>query len=163
RWPCGDADAWHGRCNLPWQFLRASARGEPSWRQSSVPLLRFFARAKRGDEEDRMDDRSAKVLVAVAIGAVLYFARAAFIPVALALVPSLVLSGPVEALQRRRVPRGVSAAVIVVVVLSLIAGAAASFWSPAQEWYAKAPQTVATIRAKVGPIARIMNRLDELR
>src|SRR5262249_20347004 len=111
----------------------------------------------------RVPDRPIKVLVAIAVGAVLYFASAAFIPVALALLPSLVLSGPIEALQRRRVPRPVGAALIVVVVLSLIAGGVASFWNPAQEWYAKAPQTVATIRAKVGPIAQIMNRLDELR
>jgi len=110
-----------------------------------------------------MNDRAAKVVVAVTVAAVLYFAHSAFIPVALALLLSLVLSGPIEALQRKRVPRGVSAAVIVLIVLSLAAGGVASLWGPAQEWYAKAPRTMATIKAKVGPIAKIVNRFDELR
>jgi len=110
-----------------------------------------------------MADRVAKVVVVVTVAAVLYFAHSAFVPVALALLLSLVLSGPVEALQKKCIPRGVSAAVIVLLVLSLAAGGVASLWGPAQEWYAKAPRTVATIKAKVGPIAKIMNRFDELR
>ncbi len=106
---------------------------------------------------------AAKVIVLVAVAAVLYLAHAAFIPVFLALLLSLILSGPVEALHKRGVPRGLSAAAIVLIALSLAAGAAASFWAPAQDWYVKAPKTMAIIRAKVKPIATIMNRFDELR
>jgi predicted PurR-regulated permease PerM len=105
---------------------------------------------------------AAKVVVAVTLAAVLYVAHAAFIPVFLALLLSLVLSGPVEMLHRRRVPRALSAAVIVMIALSLMAGVTASLWTPAQEWYAKAPHTLATIKAKVGPVAKAMHRLDDL-
>jgi predicted PurR-regulated permease PerM len=103
------------------------------------------------------------VLAIGAVGALLYFAHAAFIPVALALLLSLVLSGPVEALQRRGVSRSFGAAVILVVVLALMAGVVASLWSPAQEWYAKAPQTIATVKKRVRPVVSMLRRLDDLR
>jgi predicted PurR-regulated permease PerM len=115
----------------------------------------------------RTSDRSwpiaaAKVVVAVTLAVVLYVAHAALIPVFLALLLSLVLSGPVEALHRRRVPRALSAAVFVVIALSAMAVVAASLWTPAQEWYAKAPHTLASIKAKVGPIAKTIHRFDDL-
>ena len=106
---------------------------------------------------------AAKVIVVGTVAAVLYVAHAAFIPVFLALLLSLILSGPVEALHKRGVPRGLSAAAIVLIGLSVVAGAGASFWAPAQDWYVKAPKTMATIKAKVKPIAAIMNRFDDLR
>jgi predicted PurR-regulated permease PerM len=36
-------------------------------------------------------------------------------------------------------------------------------WTPGQKWFAKAPQTMTTIRQKVSPIARFMNHMDDLR
>ena len=55
---------------------------------------------------------TAKLIVWGAVGLLLFYAHAAFIPVALALLFGLVLSGPVEALHRIRVPRSLSAALI---------------------------------------------------
>jgi predicted PurR-regulated permease PerM len=104
-----------------------------------------------------------KVIIWGAIGLLLYVAHEAFIPVALALLFALVLSGPVEALHKIRVPRSLSAALILVLVLSAFAGVVALMWTPAQEWFAKAPQTMTIIRQKVSPIAKIMNRIDDLR
>src|SRR3981189_988511 len=52
---------------------------------------------------------SVKLLVAGAIGLLLYFGHVAFVPVALALLLALVLSGPVEALHAWRVPRAIRA------------------------------------------------------
>lgn len=106
---------------------------------------------------------AAKLLVWGGIGVLLYVAHVAFIPIALALLFALILSGPVEALHRRRVPRSVSAALILVIALSAIGGAVGAAWTPAQEWFDKAPQTLNSIRQKVRPIARVMNRIDELR
>ena len=106
---------------------------------------------------------AGKVIVWGAFGALLYVAHEAFIPVALALLFGLVLSGPVEALHRIRVPRSLSAALILVLVLSAVGGVVALMWSPAQEWFAKAPQTMTIIRQKVSPMAKFMNRIDELR
>jgi predicted PurR-regulated permease PerM len=104
-----------------------------------------------------------KLIVFSILGLLLYEAHGAFIPVALALLFALVLSGPVEALHKHRVPRSVSAALILLIVLSMLAGVVAFAWTPAQDWISKAPQTMNTIKRKVSPIAQAMNRLDDLR
>ena len=83
---------------------------------------------------------AAKFLVIVSLGLLLYFAHVAFIPIALALLFALVLSGPVEALHKLRVPRSVSATLILVIVLGIIAGTVDFMWAPAQQWFASAPQ-----------------------
>jgi predicted PurR-regulated permease PerM len=105
----------------------------------------------------------AKVIVWGALGILLYVAHVAFVPLALALLFGLVLSAPVEALHKIRVPRSVSAALILVLALSALGGIVASMWTPAQEWFARSPQTMATIRQKVRPIAKFMTHLDDLR
>ena len=106
---------------------------------------------------------TAKLIVWGAVGVLLFYAHAAFIPVALALLFGLVLSGPVEALHRIRVPRSLSAALILVLVLSAFGGLVTLIWTPAQDWFAKAPQTMTIIKQKVSPIAKFMARVDELR
>src|SRR5271154_2248937 len=106
---------------------------------------------------------AGKAIVWGALGVLLYVAHVAFIPVALALLFGLVLSSPVEALHKIRVPRSLSAALILVIALSALGGIVALMWTPAQEWFAKAPQTMSTIRQKVSPIAKFMNHIDDLR
>jgi predicted PurR-regulated permease PerM len=106
---------------------------------------------------------TGKVIVWGALGVLLYVAHVAFIPLALALLFGLVLSAPVEALHKIHVPRSLSAALILVLALSTLGGIVASMWTPGQEWFAKAPQTMTTIRQKVSPIARFMNHMDDLR
>ena len=106
---------------------------------------------------------ASKLLVLVAIGVLLYVAHFAFIPIALALLFALILSGPVEALFRLRVPRSVSATVILVVVLGLMAGVVDLMWAPAQHWFAAAPQTVKVIRRKLNPTIKFITHVEELR
>ena len=106
---------------------------------------------------------ACKLFVAVTLGALLYVARSAFIPVVLALLFWLVLFGPVESLHRRRVPRALSAVVIVLLFIAGIATLVTYMSTPAQEWIARAPQTLATIRHKLGPFSRLLNHLDDMR
>jgi predicted PurR-regulated permease PerM len=96
-------------------------------------------------------------------GLLLYVAHAAFVPIALALLLALILSGPVEALHKYRVSRSLSAMFILVTVLAVMAGGVNLMWEPTQEWFAKAPQTVTIIKRKARPVAQFMNRLDDLR
>ncbi len=105
----------------------------------------------------------SKVFVWGAIGTLLYVAHVAFIPISLALLFSLALSGPVEALHHRRIPRSLSAFLILLIALSAIGGLVGAAWTPAQEWFAKAPQTMNTIKQKISPVAKFMDRLDDLR
>ena len=104
-----------------------------------------------------------KAIVWGALGLLLYFAHAAFIPVALALLFALILSGPVEALHKTHIPRSVSASLIVVLVLTSLVAIVASMWTPGQGWFARAPQTMAMIKRKMNPVSRIINHVDELR
>ena len=75
-----------------------------------------------------------RFLTWTAAGALLYFGHAAFVPIALALLFALVLSSPVEALQRLNVPRGLSAAIILLAALAILAAMAELIWAPSQEW-----------------------------
>jgi predicted PurR-regulated permease PerM len=104
-----------------------------------------------------------KILLYAALAILMYIAHTAFIPVALALLFALVLSGPVEALHRKRIPRSVSATIILVLALTAIGAITWGMWAPAQNWFAKAPQTMAIMRHKLGPIVKFTDRLDELR
>jgi predicted PurR-regulated permease PerM len=107
--------------------------------------------------------KSVKALLAGAIGLLLYFAHFAFIPIALALLLALVLSGPVEALHGWRVPRSVSAAVLLIVTLGMFAALVDFLSAPAQQWFAAAPHTLRVIEKKIRPVEQIMGRLDALR
>lgn len=104
-----------------------------------------------------------RLLVAGAVGLLLYFAHVAFIPVALALLIFLVLSGPVEALHCRGIPRSLSAAVMLALILGIM-GAMVNFTSePAQKWLAAAPHTFRLIERKIRPFEQFMARVGDLR
>jgi predicted PurR-regulated permease PerM len=115
------------------------------------------------DKRPKRRITAVRLLVAGALGALLYFAHVAFVPIALALLLSLVLSGPVEALYRWRIPRSVSAAVLILAILSSLAGLANMFSEPAQQWFAAAPHTFRLIEKKIRPFAVVMARIGELR
>ena len=92
----------------------------------------------------------------------LYVGHSAFVPVALALLFGLILSSPVEALHRFGLSRGLGALLMLVAVFIMVAGLVALLWNPAQEWYASAPHTLATIQKKITPLARIIGHVQEL-
>jgi predicted PurR-regulated permease PerM len=100
------------------------------------------------------------LLTAGLAGALMYFAHAVFVPIALATLFALLLSGPVEALHRKKLPRTVGAALILVMFLGLAGGTVDLLWDPAQQWLAAAPRTASVIQRKLGPASRIMQRID---
>jgi predicted PurR-regulated permease PerM len=119
------------------------------------PLKRLPASSPRSSVAIRL-------LAALAIGALLYFAHAVFIPIALAVLLSLLLTAPVEALHRRGLPRSASALLVLVVLASLIGGSLDLLWAPAQSWWASAPQTLKTIEMRSRPVARLINQIETL-
>src|ERR1022692_562033 len=74
-----------------------------------------------------------RVLAVVAVGAVLYFGHAAFIPIALAILFALILTTPVEALHRRGVPRSAAALLILFAMVALLGGALDFFLDASSE------------------------------
>jgi len=115
---------------------------------------------QRGRGQRPRSSTAAILLVAGLAGGLLYVAHAAFVPIALAVLFALLLSGPVESLHRRRIPRSLSALLIVVIFLSILGGTVDLLWTPAQTWLAAAPRTAQVIQRKLGPAARIMQRID---
>ena len=81
----------------------------------------------------------ATILIALlAVGCLLYFAQVAFIPVAIALFLSSLLTPAVDLLHRCHLPRGLGA--LLVVALSLFAGVGGidAVWNPAKAWLGEA-------------------------
>jgi predicted PurR-regulated permease PerM len=103
----------------------------------------------------------AAIFLACAVaGLLLYVAHAVFIPIALAILFGLLLSSPVEALYRRRVPRPISAVFILLVLLSVIISAIYGLWNPMQSWLAAAPHTASVIQHKIAPAAKFVQRME---
>jgi predicted PurR-regulated permease PerM len=137
------------------------------------PLARQFRIASAVNNNNKVDVdlpkkpkpkvTAVRLLVAGAIGSLLYFAHLAFVPVALALLFALVLSSPVEALHAKGIPRGCSAAIIMASILGVVIAAGNFLMEPAQQWLAAAPHTVRLIEKKVRPLAQVMERVGELR
>jgi predicted PurR-regulated permease PerM len=100
------------------------------------------------------------VLVCGLCGLLLYVGHSVFIPIALALLFALVLSSPVEALHRTGLPRSVGAILILSVLFGLIGAGVDRLWEPAQLWLAGAPHTANVIAQKIGPLARLLRRID---
>lgn len=104
--------------------------------------------------------RAIALIALLAVGCLLYFAQVAFIPVAIALFLSSLLTPAVDLLHRWHLPRGLGA--IVVVALVLFAGAAAihAVWNPAKAWLGQAPQTLQKIEWRVRPVQRVLGKFD---
>jgi predicted PurR-regulated permease PerM len=123
----------------------------------------LLVEAPVGGRTEKRQVTAVRVLVAGAIGLLLYFAHVAFVPIALACLFALVLSGPVEMLHGLHVPRSASAVLIMLVLLGMVAGISDMLYEPAQHWFAEAPHTVKIIERKIRPVAQFMNRIDALR
>ncbi len=106
---------------------------------------------------------AVRLLVAGAVGLLLYYAHVAFMPIALACLFALVLSGPVEWLHGLGVPRGASAVLLMLMLLGTIAGISNLLYEPAQHWFAEAPRTVRIIEKKIRPLEQFIGRVDALR
>lgn len=108
--------------------------------------------------------RSPVVLTIIAVLLVfytLYFAAALIIPIAMALLLSMLVGPIVSWLERRRIPRGLAAALVtfsalgaLVIGLMLLAG-------PAQYWLERAPDGVRRIEAGVRPLMRSLETLTK--
>src|ERR1700760_4348488 len=73
-------------------------------------------------------------LLLIAIVAVLYVAKAFFLPVVMAVVAGTMLSPAASFLERRHVPRALGAVLIVIAVTTVVAFVVALIAVPAMEW-----------------------------
>jgi predicted PurR-regulated permease PerM len=105
---------------------------------------------------------SIRTLAVLAVGTFLYLAHAVVVPVLLAILFALILTTPVEMLHRLKVPRGVSALLLLLVILGLLSVAIDMLSAPAEKWWNSAPQTLRTIERKLQPVSKLVGRVEML-
>ncbi|MBV8784279.1 MAG: AI-2E family transporter [Gammaproteobacteria bacterium] len=102
------------------------------------------------------------ILAGCALVAALREGREMLIPIALAILFSLVLSGVVERLHRWRIPRSVSALVLLLLSAVVVVGIGQMLWAPAQQWVQNAPHVLRTIEHKVRPARSALARVNDI-
>jgi predicted PurR-regulated permease PerM len=112
---------------------------------------------------DRQVVKAATLLAFLAVGAILYFAAAAFIPVAIALFFALLLSPAVDGLQRLRMPRILAAGIVMLALLLVGAAIVDAVSTPAKEWFARAPQTIRKIEQRLKPLRNVIAQVDAVK
>jgi len=115
-----------------------------------------------GEMTSRYATQALMVLAICAVGTVLYFGHEVFVPVALALLFATVLSGAVEALHRRRLPRSLASILLLLVLLTLVGITFNAVADPARQWFANLPHTLRVIERKVHPVALALNQIEAL-
>jgi predicted PurR-regulated permease PerM len=98
----------------------------------------------------------------IGLGAVLYLARVVFVPLTFALMLSFLLSPAVTWLERRRLPRSLGAALIVLALLGVGGVAGVELASPAADWIARSPKVLQTLERKIRPWRRPIKNVSEL-
>ena len=92
---------------------------------------------------------SATGLFALTILATLYVADDLLVPIAFAMLLNLLFFPLVRALQRYRIPSGLSAGVIVLMLVGLFVLLGNLLSGPAQEWLAEAPRTIRALQSEM--------------
>jgi predicted PurR-regulated permease PerM len=111
---------------------------------------------------DRVEITSIAItgLFVLAFFYTLYFARAFFVPVILALMLDFLLSPIVRALKRLRIPESIGAVMVLVGLVLVLATAMYSLADPVREWLTKAPATLSKTREQLGRIRRPVEQVS---
>jgi predicted PurR-regulated permease PerM len=92
---------------------------------------------------------SLSILMILAIGGMLYIARAVIMPIVLALLLSFLLSPLVRGLARLRLPEPVGAAVVLLTIVGMLALGSYGLWEPATRWFQRLPQSISQLEVKM--------------
>jgi predicted PurR-regulated permease PerM len=124
-----------------------------------VPPTAPIARRQRARIR-RTWSRPLWIIATCALVVVLHLGREALIPLGLALLTAFVLSGAVETLRRYRIPRALSAAVLLLLVAVAVGATVDRIATPAQQWLLSAPRVLHTIELKIRPAQSVLRRVD---
>lgn len=101
-------------------------------------------------------------LLLIAVVAVLYVAKAFFLPVVMAIVAGTMLSPAATFLEKRGVPRAVGAVLIVTTVTAMVAFVFALIAAPVMEWSSRLPELGAQLKEKMHVFDRPLALWQEL-
>ncbi len=102
------------------------------------------------------------ILAVLALIAALRAGEEFLAPLFFAVLIALILSGVVELLHRYRVPRVISAFVLLLAVAAAFGGVGEMVWSPAQQWIQSAPRILHTLEHKVRPAQTVVRRIGDI-
>jgi predicted PurR-regulated permease PerM len=120
--------------------------------------------AKLGEAlRDRVEVRSIAItgLFVLAVLYTLYFARAFFLPIVLAVLLDFLLSPIVRTLKRARIPEPVGAALVILTLLGAVGFGGYSLAAPAQAWIAKAPESLATVQNRLRALRKPVEQVSK--
>ncbi len=89
----------------------------------------------------------------------LYFARAFFLPVTIAIVFMFLLAPLVRLLRQFRIPPGIGAALVIVAVVTLVGSLVFGLSGPLTEWLEKAPETGEKLQSKIQPLRKYLDKV----
>lgn len=119
------------------------------------------ASAPSGSPPQPSSSRALVLLAVLAFFFTLYFAKALFLPVVLALLLSFLLAPVMRLLHRIHVPTSLGAALIVISLFSGVGWGAYALHEPAAEWLQKAPVVFHQLERKLYPIKQKVEQVTE--
>jgi predicted PurR-regulated permease PerM len=100
-------------------------------------------------------------LFLLALGYTLYFARAVFLPIVLALFLNFLLRPVVGGLKHLHLPEAVGAAVVLVALLGVVGFGVYQLAEPTAEWMGRLPQSVRQLEAKLRAFKQSMHEVSQ--
>jgi predicted PurR-regulated permease PerM len=100
-------------------------------------------------------------LFVLALFYTLYFARAFFLPIVLAILLDFLLSPLIRTLKRARIPEPLGAAVVVLALLTIAGGAAYGLAGPAREWTSKLPASMREAQNRLQKLRRPVEQVSK--
>ena len=94
------------------------------------------------------------VIAVLLVFCALYLAAPLLVPIAAAVLLSMMLAPPVQFLEKLRVPRSLASALVVLSVLALLAAGLFALAAPAKSWIEQAPQSLHRIQQKLQGFAK---------
>ncbi|HUR95954.1 MAG TPA: AI-2E family transporter [Gemmatimonadales bacterium] len=121
------------------------------------PDIRKLGEALR----ERVEVRSIAItgLFILAVFYTLYFARAFFLPIVLAVLLDFLLSPVIRTLKRIRIPEPVGAALVILALLGALGFGVYSLAEPARDWMAKAPQSISRVQSKLRDLRKPVDQV----
>ncbi|MEQ8357675.1 MAG: AI-2E family transporter [Kiloniellaceae bacterium] len=104
---------------------------------------------------------AASIIATIGVFAVLYFARALFIPITLACVLALVLAPIVRILRKAGMPRALASGGVVISATTLVAFVIAQISAPAAAWFARLPEAIIRLRYTFSEIVGALENVKD--
>jgi predicted PurR-regulated permease PerM len=117
---------------------------------------------------ERIEVRSLAItgLFVLAAFYTLYFAKAFFLPIVLAVLLDFLLSPLIRGLKRARIPEPLSAALVIIALLAAVGSAGYGLIGPAKEWAARLPETMreaeGRLRTLRGPVEQVSKTAEQV-